>query len=160
MKHGQSADAHNAPLRSTSRTPHAPFSFGLLGKFLSLPLSLLLCLRRFALQPDKEFDQKPMCRTQHARRIIFCFRALMMFRTLDSHNSKVVRRSVRSLRPGSCHKDYRAPGPPLMSICPTHVCQLVHRHPLLSSGLIFPFVKTSRTPPDMLYLEPKIKIIV
>ena len=134
-----------ATLQCTSRTPHAPFSFCLIGNFLSLPLSHILCSRCFTLQPDRESDHKSTCRTQHTLLIIFCFCALMMFRTLDSHNSKVVRHSVHSLW-NLMIRMIGSLGAFLMFICVTHMCQLVHRYPLQSSRLIFSFVKTSAPP--------------
>ena len=92
--------------------------------------------------------ENPIRRTQHALRIFFCFRALMMLRTLDCHNSRAARHMyVHSLRVliiiirliGSLVAF-------LMFICATHVCQLVHRRPLLASRFLFPLVKTPAPP--------------
>ena len=140
------------------RHQYEPLSFCL--NFLSLPLLLIPCFRCncFTLQPDRESDQKPKCRTHHALLIIFGFRALLMSRRLVSHNSKVCQ-TQRPQFAESHDRDDRAPGiytvplTSLMFACVTRVCQLVHEYPLYSSRLIFSLVKTSAAPPTWcLYL--------
>ena len=113
------------------------------------------CFRCFALQPGRESDQKPKCRTQHALAIICCFRALSMSRRLDSHNSKVCQ-TQRSQFAEAYGKDDRIPGidPWASSLCshvpPTCVNFLTATLFNLSGWLVALLVREDvRTPPDM-----------